>query len=309
LNTYRKAIEYDPEFLEAYYSYALLLQQSLGRPKAAADYYRRALELDSEFVEALYNLGLVLHRDLDRPEEAEEYYRKTLKENSDHAPAHNNYGVLLKEDLNRPTEAKQHFERSLSIDPSHTLAHLNYANLLNDELSESQEAKQHFESALQLEPQNADIHYEYGTFLKKELNQEKAGEKHLSIARSINPEEYKSANIEIEKYPQNLSVETKKQSVSSRPVAINLGADIPRNTAVEATVKQDVTGDGRPDHEQVIHLMNGESKYRLDEFDPTGGDVWTEIKFRSKDGQDTALFDLPSYELYVVDNSPDENSS
>ncbi|MDL0138778.1 tetratricopeptide repeat protein [Halobacterium salinarum] len=305
----RKAIEYDPEFLEAYYSYALLLQQSLGRPKAAADYYRRALELDSEFVEALYNLGLVLHRDLDRPEEAEEYYRKTLKENSDHAPAHNNYGVLLKEDLNRPTEAKQHFERSLSIDPSHTLAHLNYANLLNDELSESQEAKQHFESALQLEPQNADIHYEYGTFLKKELNQEKAGEKHLSIARSINPEEYKSANIEIEKYPQNLSVETKKQSVSSRPVAINLGADIPRNTAVEATVKQDVTGDGRPDHEQVIHLMNGESKYRLDEFDPTGGDVWTEIKFRSKDGQDTALFDLPSYELYVVDNSPDENSS
>jgi Tfp pilus assembly protein PilF len=49
----RKAIEYDPEFLEAYYSYALSLQQSLGRPEAAADYYRRALELDSEFVEVL----------------------------------------------------------------------------------------------------------------------------------------------------------------------------------------------------------------------------------------------------------------
>lgn len=74
-------------------------------------------------------------------------------------------------------------------------------------------------------------------------------------------------------------------------------------------MKQDVTGDGKPDYKQVIHLIDGENKYRLDGLDPTGGDVWTEIKFRSKDGQNTASCEPSSYELCVIDNSSKENSS
>lgn len=170
-----------------------------GRISLAIDQWKAALDLDSTFPEVHFNYGLLLAMHQGIPTEAETIYIKQLSK-------------------------IQNFWR-------HTIAMLYYFNshyLLNNEFLGSQGAKQHFESALQLEPQNADIHYEYGTFLKGELNQAEEGEWHLSTARSINPEEYKGANIEIPKYPQNLSVETKKQSVSPRPVAINFGAEIPR---------------------------------------------------------------------------------
>jgi len=189
------------------------------------------------------------------------------------------------------------------IDPDHTLAHLNYADLLSDEFGDLDAAENHFEAALQLEPKNADIHHDYGTFLKEKLG-EKEGEKHLAEARSLNPEKYKGANLQISKYPQDVSLETKKQTTTSRPTKVKLGADIPKNTSLAATVKQDVSGNGEPDHKQTIHLMDGEYLYSLDGFDQRGGEVWVEIAMRSKDGQDAPA--LTSYGLYVEDNSSDQ---
>lgn len=302
---FRKAIDYNPQFVEAYYSYGLILQEDLGRPEVAVDYYRRVLEVDPEFVEAHYNLGLVLHRDLDKPGEAEEHYETALKLDPEHASAHNNYGVLLKNDLDKPAEAQHHFEEALAIDPNYTLAHLNYADLLSDELGNTDAAEDHFEAALQLEPDNADIHHDYGTFLKENLGDEDEGEKHLGKARSLNPEKYKGANIQISKYPQDVSFETKKQTMTSRPTKVKLGADIPKNTSLSAIVKQDVSGDGEPDHKQTIHLMDGEHIYSLSGFDPRGGEVWLEIAIRSNDGQDTPA--LTSYGLYGEGDSSDRS--
>lgn len=302
---FRKAIDYNPQFIEAYYSCGLILQEELGRPEAAADFHRRALDVDPEFVEAHYNLGLVLHRDLDKPGEAEEHYAAALEINPEHASAHNNYGVLLKDELDKPAEAQHHFEEALAIDPEHTLAHLNYANLLSDELGDTDAAENHFEVALQLEPNNADIHHDYGTFLKENIGNEEEGEKHLENARTLNPEKYKGANIQIPKYPRDISFETKKLTATSRPTKVKLGADIPKNTSLTATVKQDVSGDGEPDHRQSLHLMDGEYLYGLSGFDPRGGEVWLKIAIRSKDGQDAPA--LTSFGLYEEGDSSNQS--
>jgi hypothetical protein len=125
----------------------------------------------------------------------------------------------------------------------------------------------------------------------------------LSAARSLNPEKYRGPNIQIPKYPQDLSVETKKEITASRPSKVKFGADLPKNTALEATVKQDISGNGKPDHEQTIHLMDGEHIYRLNGFDSSRSEVWVEITFRGKHGQETAS--LISYGLYVEDEFSD----
>jgi Flp pilus assembly protein TadD len=55
-------------------------------------YYRRAVELDPEFKEAWINLGLAVLAQ-QRPEEALVYEREALRLDPDHADAHNTLGM------------------------------------------------------------------------------------------------------------------------------------------------------------------------------------------------------------------------
>jgi hypothetical protein len=65
-------------------------------------------------------------------------------------------------------------------------------------------------------------------------------------------EEEKYKRLGIRKYPEKVPVETKKEKTSVKPTKIRLEVDIPGDTGVDAIVKQDITGDGKPDNTQKI---------------------------------------------------------
>lgn len=88
----------------------------------------------------------------------------------------------------------------------------------------------------------------------------------------------------IRKYPKAVPVETKKVETGIKPTELVLEVDLPGDTAVEAIVKQDITGNGNPDNQQQINAQGGKHSYELTEFELNGYQVWTELILKSNDG-------------------------
>jgi tetratricopeptide (TPR) repeat protein len=92
---------------------------------AAEDAYRRAIEVDPAFADAYVNLGRLRHEAGDAAE-AESHYRQALDVRPDDATAAFDLGVAL-EDLGRDLEAIETYERAVELDPGHADAYFNLA--------------------------------------------------------------------------------------------------------------------------------------------------------------------------------------
>ena len=100
--------------------HALELQ---GKIAQAISYFRRALELQPEYVEALSSLGLVLSS-TGNLDEAKAYLRQAVALNPNQAEAHNNLGnIFLEQGLLK--EAARCYERALVCRPDFAGAHSN----------------------------------------------------------------------------------------------------------------------------------------------------------------------------------------
>ena len=100
----------------------------LGETEAAKAAFRKAIELDQTYEEAYFNLGLLL-ADSGKNEEAEGLLRKATQLDPDFGKAHGRLGIVLQE-LGRYPEAEIEFRRALEIDPTDPIAgiHLNRAS-------------------------------------------------------------------------------------------------------------------------------------------------------------------------------------
>ena len=105
--------------------------------------YRRALEEDPAFADAYVNLGRLLHED-GALDEAELQYRAALASRRDHARAWYNLGVLL-EDREREEEALEAYEAALAADSALAVAHWNAARL-HERARQDAEALRHLTS-------------------------------------------------------------------------------------------------------------------------------------------------------------------
>lgn len=151
-----------------------------GRTPAAVESYRRALEMDPDFQRARYALALML-RDLGHTSEAQQQlsrYREdrapyhslpdpllaevqALKESD--ALAHLRRGVALEAE-GKLEEAAQEQNRALSIDSTLVQAHVNLVSVYG-KLGVADLAEQHFHEGSQLNSQQAELHYNYGVVL------------------------------------------------------------------------------------------------------------------------------------------------
>lgn len=93
----------------------------------ARDAYRRALELDPQHVEAHVNLGRLLQEGGDAAQ-AVAHYRLALEREARHATAWFNLGVAL-EDLRRRAEAIRAYERAIQSEPGLADAYFNLSRL------------------------------------------------------------------------------------------------------------------------------------------------------------------------------------
>jgi tetratricopeptide (TPR) repeat protein len=118
---------------------------------AAAANYARALELDPELIDAYVNLGRLRH-EAGRPREAIALYERALQVAPDDALIHFNLAVAL-EDVQGPHPAIAHYRRALEIDPQFADAHYNLAGLF-EQLGRPAEAIRHYHAYKKLTGQS-----------------------------------------------------------------------------------------------------------------------------------------------------------
>ncbi len=110
-------------------------------PAAACAAYRRALELDPELVEAYVNLGRLTHQ-LGDAQEAARIYALALEASPDDPIVHFNLALAL-EDSRGAGPAAHHYECALRLDPDFADAHYNLAGLC-EQLGRKADALRHY---------------------------------------------------------------------------------------------------------------------------------------------------------------------
>ena len=126
---YRRAIELDPSFANAFTNLGNLLFRR-GETDDAERMYRRALRVDHKQPEAWYNLGFLLY-DRGDVEGARLCFERALLSDPGFADAHFNLAIVL-EELQREGEARTHWERYLELDPHTSWAEIARRHLSDD---------------------------------------------------------------------------------------------------------------------------------------------------------------------------------
>jgi tetratricopeptide (TPR) repeat protein len=152
LESFGRAIESDPAFVDAYGNRAALLAE-MGRLQEAVADFDRALQLRPANAEDLCNRAGVL-ADLGRFEEALDGFDRALALIPSLAPAYfNRAGVLMR--LGRPREALRDYDESIRLHEAMAPAHVGRARAL-EALGRHAEAKASLDRAASLDPKLRD---------------------------------------------------------------------------------------------------------------------------------------------------------
>jgi tetratricopeptide (TPR) repeat protein len=104
--------------------------QRLGEREAAKAAFRKVIEIDATYAEAYLNLGLLLSAD-GQAIEAEGLLRKAAQLDPDSHRAHGALGILLKE-LGHYSEAEAELKRTLELNPNDSIARNHLRRLADD---------------------------------------------------------------------------------------------------------------------------------------------------------------------------------
>jgi len=127
IECYKKALEINPNFADAYYNMGIAFKDK-GDFKSAIESYEQTLKVDPNYAAAYNNIGNVFLIEGSFDKSAENY-RNALKINPNFAEAHNNLGNALKHkgDLESAIDS---YQKALKIKPNYSLAYKNIASIL-----------------------------------------------------------------------------------------------------------------------------------------------------------------------------------
>ena len=179
---YRQAQQRKPDYSEAYYNMALVLQEQ-GRLDEAVAVYQQALQCKPDLVEAYCNLGAI-HQGQRQFDEAAVCYRHALALRPEFALAHYNLGTVL-EQQNKPAEAIEAYRATLHLQPDHADAH-HRLGLIQEQRRQFAEAAQCYRHVIRLQPENADAHGNLAVVLQAQQRPDEAIQ-HYREALRINP--------------------------------------------------------------------------------------------------------------------------
>jgi tetratricopeptide (TPR) repeat protein len=247
---WRRCIETEPEFTQAYSGLGMLLKAlrrlpeaeailrqsltvlpddaqacnhlgavlyELGRRPDAEAAYRQALSIRPDYFEARYNLGMVLD-DLHRHHDAETAYRLALATRPDYADTHNRLGNVLRE-LGRLPEAASAFRHALTIKPQFPEALNNLGGVLKA-LKQAAEAEMSYRQALLIRPDYASAHLNLGVLLfdLKRLPEAEAAYRQAISTREDFAEAYYNLAIALHALGRLSEAETAyRQAIHHRP--------------------------------------------------------------------------------------------
>ncbi len=123
---YARAVELDPTYVSAYYSWGLTLLER-GDPAGAIERLSRAVALSPNHIDARFSLATALVR-AGRGAEAVPHF-EALRQRQPSADVHHNLALALAAD-GRVEEATREFEAAIELDPAQLASRLELARLL-----------------------------------------------------------------------------------------------------------------------------------------------------------------------------------
>ncbi|MCX5632766.1 MAG: tetratricopeptide repeat protein [Phycisphaerae bacterium] len=152
IENYKRAIQFAPEYFEAYYNLAATYYK-LGDINQAVINYEKSLQLDPNSYKGHYNLGVALYS-VGNFELAKTRYMETLRLKPDYTLA---YKALAIDSVRKgqPDQAIAYYKKVLEIDSGDVEAHYQLGMLLVRR-NDIDSAIQEFEQVLQLDPNHSD---------------------------------------------------------------------------------------------------------------------------------------------------------
>jgi len=145
IQSYRKVIEIDPTYIEAYNNLGIIYQE-IGDFNNALWAYQTSLGINPRYEKGLNNLGILLYL-MERYDESMEALQKSLAINSNHVESHINLGTLFKK-RGQMDQAIACYQKVLSLNPLHGEAHYNIG-LLYEQLENVELAISHYQKFIQ----------------------------------------------------------------------------------------------------------------------------------------------------------------
>jgi Tfp pilus assembly protein PilF len=146
IQAYKKVIEMDPSYIEAYNNLGIIYQE-LGDFENALKAYQKSIEINSQYEKAYNNLGILFYLK-DRYEEALEAFQKALAINPNNIESYINCGILFKK-KGEWDKAIESYRKALAINPLHGETHYNIA-LLYEQMENVELAIGHYQTFIQL---------------------------------------------------------------------------------------------------------------------------------------------------------------
>lgn len=163
VNSYRKAIQMNPSFAEAYCNCGVALKK-LGRFEEALQSYNKAIHLKPNYPDAFSNRGVLL-QELGDWDQALFSHNKAIQLDPYSATAYFNLGIVWKE-KGHLAVAALNFKKATELQYDFVGAICNYGLVLQ-ELGFISQALEHYHKAVKIEPNFAEAHGNLGTLFQE----------------------------------------------------------------------------------------------------------------------------------------------
>lgn len=160
------ASDITPEDPEIWFRLANLADQHFQDYNSAKYYYEQTIAINPNDNCACNNLANLLDDHFDDLEGAERCYQMAVEIEPDDHIAFFNYALLCRK-MKRYDAARAHLETALRLRPDYLKARRSYANLLSIQFSLHEEAITHFEQILRETPEDTESRSDYASALSK----------------------------------------------------------------------------------------------------------------------------------------------
>ncbi len=160
---YLKALELDPNLMQANYNLALLYDK-LGDSQSGIPYLQAAHTLEPMNPSINYDLG-VLYAKINDFYNSAKYSELAVKSEKDFAEAYNNYGYALAH-IGKHEQALEAINKSLELKPNNA-ATMDSKGFVYFGMGRYEEALAEYEKALQLDPTIGEIHLHIAQVMEK----------------------------------------------------------------------------------------------------------------------------------------------
>ena len=184
ISDYSKAIELNPNFVEAYSNRGVAFAYKKDYDKAILD-YSKAIELNPEYAKAYSNRGnaFAYKKDYDK---AISDYNKAIELNPEDAEAYNNRGNAFANQIDYD-KAISDYNKAIELNPEDAEAYYNRGTTFADQ-KDYDKAISDYSKAIELNPEDVEFYYNRGNAFADQKDYDKAISDY-SKAIEMNPED------------------------------------------------------------------------------------------------------------------------